>query len=184
MYCSTPGFPILHSLGVFSNSCPLSRWCHSATDDEVMCNHLKLCRQLLLLPLNVPSIRVFSNESALLIMWSWYCSFSISSYNKYSGLISFRIDWFELLAAKELSGVISSTTVRKHQFFSTVSFMLYGLTLTSIHDYWKNSSFDYMDLCQQSDISLFNTLSKFVIVYLPRNKHLLISWLQSPSIVI
>ena len=67
---------------------------------------------------------------------------------------------------------------------SSVLSFLYSPTLTSIHDYWKNHSFEYTDLCQQSDISLFNTLSRFFIAFLPRSKHLLISWLQSTSAVI
>ena len=62
--------------------------------------------------------------------------------------------------------------------------LLYGPTLTSIQDYWKNHCFDYRDFCQQSNISNFNMLSRFVIVFLPRSKHLLISWLQSPSAVV
>ena len=82
-------------------------------------NHLILCHPLLLLPPVPPSIRVFSNESALPIRWPkyWSFSFSISPSNEYSGLISFRIDWFDLLAVQELSRVISRTTVQKHQFF-------------------------------------------------------------------
>ena len=84
-------------------------------------NHLILCRLLLLLPSIFPSITVFSNESVLHIRWPkyWSCSFSISPSNEYSGLISFRIDWFDLLAVQRLSRVFSNTTVQKHQFFST-----------------------------------------------------------------
>ena len=102
-------------------------------------NHLILCRPLRLPPSIFPSIRVFSNESVLHIMWPkyWSFSFSISPSDEYSGLISFRIDWFESLLSKELSRVFSNTTVQKYQF----SF-LHGPTLTSIHDYWKNHSFD------------------------------------------
>ena len=83
-------------------------------------NHLILCRCLLLPPSIFPSIRVFSNESALHIKWSkyWSFSFSISPSNDYSGFISFRIDWFDLLAIQGLSRVFSNTTVQKHQFFS------------------------------------------------------------------
>ena len=83
-------------------------------------NHLTLCRPLLLLPLIFPSIRVFSNESALCIRWPnyWSFSFSISPSNEYSGLISSRVDWFDLHAHKGLSKVFSSTTIQKHQFFS------------------------------------------------------------------
>ena len=62
--------------------------------------------------------------------------------------------------------------------------LLYGQTLTSVHDYWENHSFDYMDLCRQSDGSAFNTLSRFVMAFLPRSKHLSISWLQSLSAVV
>ena len=84
-------------------------------------NHLVLCHPLLLLPSILPSIRVLSNEPALHIRWpnDWSFSFSISSSNEYSGLISFKIDRFNLLQSKGLSRVFSNTTVKKHQFFST-----------------------------------------------------------------
>ena len=81
-------------------------------------NHLILCHPLLLLPSIFPSIRVFSNESALCIRWPNYWSFSISPSNEYSGLISSRVDWFDLHVHKGLSKVFSSTTIQKHQFFS------------------------------------------------------------------
>ena len=82
-------------------------------------NHLILCRPLLFLPSIFPSIRVFSNESVLCIRWPkhWSFSFSISPFNEYSGLISSRIDWFDLLASQGLLRVFSNTTVQKHQFF-------------------------------------------------------------------
>ena len=84
-------------------------------------NHLFLCRPLLLLPSIPPSIRVFSSESALPIRWPkyWSFSFNLSSSNEHPGLISFRMDWLYLLQSKGLSRVFSSTTVQKHQFFST-----------------------------------------------------------------
>ena len=86
-------------------------------------NHLILCHPLLLLPSIFPNIKVFSNESALHIKlpkhWSFSFSISISHSNEYSGLISFRIDWFDLLTVKGLSRVFSNTTVQKHQFFNT-----------------------------------------------------------------
>ena len=84
-------------------------------------NHLILCHPLLLLPSIFASIRVFSNESALCIRWPkyWSFSFSISPSNEYSGLISFRIHWFNLLQYKGLSRVFSNTTVQRHQFFGT-----------------------------------------------------------------
>ena len=88
--------------------------------DQVMpCNRLILCCPLLLLPSTFPSIRVFSNESALWIWWPeyWSFSFSISLSNEYPGLISIMIDWLDLLAVQGLSRVFSNTTVEKHQFF-------------------------------------------------------------------
>ena len=86
-------------------------------------NHLILCHHLLLLSSVFPRIRVFSNESALRVRWPkyWSFSFSISPSSEYSGLISFRMDWFDLLAVQGLSRVFSSTTVLKHQFFGSQS---------------------------------------------------------------
>ena len=136
-------------------------------------NNIILCHPLLLLPSIFPSIRVFSRESVLCIRWPKYWSFSINSSNEYLGLIFFRIDWFDLLGVQgTLKSLLQHHTVQKHQFFAQ---LFYGPTLTSTHDCWKNHSFDYTHLCQ---------LSKFVIVFLPRSKCLLISWLQSPSAVI
>ena len=115
-------------------------------------NHLILCRLLLLLPSIFPSIRVFSNESALHIRWPkyWSFSFSTSPSNEYSGLISFRIDWFDLL---EVQGTQESSPTPQFKSInsSEISFP-HGPALTSIHDYWKSHRFDYMKLCQQSDI--------------------------------
>ena len=115
-------------------------------------NHLILCHPLLLLPSILPSISVFSNESVPHIRWSkyWSFSFSISPSNEYSGLISFRIDWFDLLAVQGTLKSLLYTTVQKcfsgfHQFgcINSLAFsFLYSPTLTSIHDYWKNHSFD------------------------------------------
>ena len=108
-------------------------------------NHLILCHPLLLPHSIFPSIRVFSNESALHIRWPKYWSFSFSSSpsNEYSGLISFRMAWMDLLAVQ---GTLKS--LLQHHNSSALSF-LYSPTLTSLHDYWKNHSFDQMDLCQQ-----------------------------------
>ena len=94
MYCSIPGFPVLHHLQSLLKLMSIQSVMPS--------NHLILCHPLLLLPLIFPSIRVFSNESALCIRWPkyWIFSFSISSSSEYSGLISFRIDWFDLLAVQ------------------------------------------------------------------------------------
>ena len=117
-------------------------------------NHLVLCCPLPL-PSIFPSIRVFSNESVLHIKWpkDWTFSFSISPSNEYSGLISFRMDWLDLLAVQ---GTLKS--LLQHQFKSinsSILSLLYGPTLTSIHEYWKDHSFDYMDLYQQSNVCAF-----------------------------
>ena len=118
----------------------------------MLSNHLVLCSPLLL-PSIFPNIMVFSNESALCIRWPKYWSFSINPSNEYSGLISFKIDWLDLLASLSPSQrVFSSTTIWKHQFFSTQ--LSFGPTLASIHDSWKNSSFDYID---KSDISVYHS---------------------------
>ena len=114
MDCSTPGFPVLYYLLEFAQTLVLVLMMPS--------NHLILCCSLLLLPSVFPRIRVFSSELALHIKWPerWSFSFSISPSNEYSGLISFRIDWFDSLLSSELSRVFSSTTVLKHQFTSAL----------------------------------------------------------------
>ena len=119
-------------------------------------NHLFLCYPILHLPSIFPGIRVFSNESALRIRWPkyWSFSFSISPFNEYSGLISFRIDWFDLFAVQGTPKESSPTPQFKGSN-SLVLSLLYGPTLTSVHDYWESYSFDYTDLCQQSDVSAF-----------------------------
>ena len=119
-------------------------------------NHLML-RHPLLLPLSIfPRTKVFSNESVLRIGWAkyWRFSFSISLSNEYSGLISFRMDLLDLVAVQ---GTLKS--LLQHLQFKSISSsvlsFLYGPTLTCICDYQKNQSFDYRDLCWQSDISAF-----------------------------
>ena len=105
-------------------------------------NHLILCHPLLLLPSIFPSIRVFSNESVLRIRWPKYWSFSFSIFpsNEYSGLISFRMDWLDLLAVQgTLKSLLQHHSSKASS--SALSF-LYGPTLTSKHDYWKHHSFD------------------------------------------
>ena len=111
MDCSTPGFPDLYHLSELAQT--HVRWV------MIPSNQLILYCPLLLLPSIFPSIRIFSNESALCIRWPkyWSFSFSKSPSNEYSGLISFRMDWFELLASRGLSKVFSNTTVQKYQFF-------------------------------------------------------------------
>ena len=119
------------------------------------CNHLILCHPLLLLPSICSSIRVFSNESVLHIRWPkyWSFSFSISSSNECLGLLSFRMDWFDLL---EVPGTLKSL-LQHHSSKASIlwhsAFLI--VQLTSIHDYWKNCRFEYADLCRQSDVSAF-----------------------------
>ena len=147
MDCSTPGFPVHHQLPELAQS-------HVHRVGDVIQPFIP-CLPRLLLPSIVPSIRVFSNESALSIWWPeyWSSSFSISPSNEYSGLISFRIDWLDLLAVQ---GTLKS--LLQHQLKSINSSGLsfpYGPTLTFTHEYWKNHSLDQMDLCWQSNVSAF-----------------------------
>ena len=127
---------------VYSNSCPS--------------NHLILCRPLLLPPSVFPSIRVFSNDSVLRIWWPKYWSFrfNISPSNEYPGLVSFRMDWLDLLCSPRDSQESSPTPKFKSINSLALSF-LHSPTLTSIHDHWKNHSLDKMDLCWQSNVSAF-----------------------------
>ena len=143
-------------------------------------NHLVLCLPLLLLPSVILSLRVFSSKLALHIRWPTYRSFSlsVSPSNEYSRSISFRIDWFNLLA---VLGTLKSLLQHHNLKVSILRYSAFFMVQLSIHTgYWKNHSFDYMDLCLQSDVSTFQ-YSIFVIAFLPRSKHLLISWLQSLS---
>ena len=148
-------------------------------------NHLVLYHPLLLSPSIFPSIRDFSNESLLHIRWSkyWGFSFSISPSNEYSGLISFRTDWFDLLADKgTLKSLLqqhsSKASILQHSAFLMVQlshpYMIIGKTIALTR--W-NFLGKVMSL-------LYNMLSRLVIAFLPRSKCLLISWLQSPSAVI
>ena len=148
-------------------------------------NHLILCCLLLLLPSIFPSIRVFSNESALLITWPKYWSFSlsISPSNDYSGLISFRMDWLDLLAVQgALKSLLqhhsSKASILQHSAFFTVQlshpYMTTGKTIALTRWTFVGKVMPV----------LFNMLSRLVIAFLPRSKHHLISWLQSPSAVI
>ena len=118
-------------------------------------NHLILCRPLILLPSIFHSIRVFSSEPVLPIRWPkyWSFSFSISPSNEYSGLISFRMDWLDLLAVQgTLKSLLQHHSSKALILWCSIFFIV---QLTSIHDYWKNHSFDYMDLDWQSNVSAF-----------------------------
>ena len=147
-------------------------------------NHLILCFPFLLLPSVFPSIRVFSNESVLHIRWPkyWNFSISISPSNEYSGLISFRMDWLDLLAVQGTQE--SSPTPQFKSLNFSVLGLLYGPTLTSVCDCWKNHGSDYMELVGKVLRLLFNMLFRFVIAFLLRSKHFLILRPQSQSSVI
>ena len=127
-----------------------------STESIMPSNYLILCRPLLLQPSIFPSIRVFSNESALSIRWPKYWSFSvsISPSNEYSGLISFRIDWFDLLAVQRtLKSLLQHQSSKASVFQCSVFFMV---QLSHLYITAGNAhSFDYMDLCRQSDVSAF-----------------------------
>ena len=135
-----------------------------STESVMPSNYLILCRPLLLLPSIFPSIRVFSNESTLCIRWPKYWNFSISPSKEYSGLISFRIDWFDLLAVQ---GTLKNLL---HHYSLKVSVLQHSafFMVQLSHPMTTKKPFDYMDLCQQSEVSAFNTLSRFVIAFLPR----------------
>ena len=128
--CSTPGFPVHHQLLELAQT--------HVHQVSYVYNHLILCRPLLLPPSVFPSIRVFSNESALCIRWPkyWSFSFSISPSNEYSGLISFRMDWLDLIAVQRTQKY--SPTPQFKSINSSVLSFLYSPALTSIHDYWKS----------------------------------------------
>ena len=148
-------------------------------------NHLILCHLLLLLPSVFPSIRVFSNESVLHLRWPkcWSFSFNISPSNEYSGLISFRMDWFDLLAAQ---GTLKSL----HQHHSPKASVLQcsaSFMVQLSHPYMttaKTIALTRWTVVGKVMSLLFNMLSRFIITLLPRSKCLLISCLHSPSSVI
>ena len=148
-------------------------------------NHLILCHPLLLLPSIFPSIRVFSNESVLCIRWPnyWSFSFSISPSNVYSGLISFRMDWFDLLAVQ---GTLKSF-LQCHNLKALILWLWPFFVVQLSHPYMTTG--ETIALTRRNFVGkvmslLFNMLSKLVITFLPRSKYLFISWLQSPSVVI
>ena len=174
--------PCLSPPGVDSNSCPLRPRCHPTISSSVVPFS---CHPLLLLPSVFPSIRVFSNESVLRIRGPkyWSFSFGISSSNEYSGLISFGIGWLDLLAVQgNLKSLLqhhsSKASILHRSAFFIVQlsrpYMTTGKTIALIRRTFVDK---IMSL-------LLNMLSRLVITFLPRSKHLLISWLQSPSAVI
>ena len=148
-------------------------------------NHLILCCPLLLLPSILTSIRVFSSESVCHIRWPkyWSFSFSIRPSNEYSGLISFRIDWLDLLAVQ---GTLKSLLQHHHSKASILQHSaLFIVQLSCLYIIsGKTIALTRWTFVGKVMFLLFNILSRIVIAFLPRSKHLLISWLQSPSAVI
>ena len=147
-------------------------------------SHLILWHPLLLLP-SFPSIRVHSNESSVCIRWpkTWSFSFSISHSSEYSGLISLKIDWFDLLAVQEtfrspLQHHSSKILILWHSAFFTVQLLQPYVTIG------KTIGLTILTFISRVTSLLFNTLSRFVIAFLPRSNHLLILWVQSPSAAI
>ena len=148
----------------YLNSCPLSQWFHPT-----------ICHPLLLLPSIFPSTRVFTKELTLHIRWpkDWSFSFSISPSNEYSRLISFRIDWFDLLEVQGALKSLPQHPAQKHQFFITQTSLWFNF-----HPYMmigKTMAVTWWTFASQVMSLLFNTLSRFAIALLPRSKHLLIS---------
>ena len=151
----------------------------------MLSNHLILCHPLLLLPSIFPSIRVFSNDSALCIRWPkyWSFSFSISPSNEHPGLDSFRMDWLDLLAVQGMCKSLLQHHSSKASILQCPAFFIVQLS----HPYMTTGK--TIALTRQIFVDkvmslLLNMLSRLVITFLPRSKHLLISWLQSPSAVL
>ena len=178
MNCSTPG--LLSITNSRTSPKPMS------IELVMPSNHLLLCRPLLFLSSIFPSIRVFSNESALHIRWpkDWSFSFNISPSNEHPGLISFRMDWLDLLAVQgTLKNLLQHHSSKASSILRCSAFFIVQLS----HPYMTAGK--TIALTRQTFVGkvmslLFNMLSKLVITFLPRSKHLLISWLQSPSAVI
>ena len=168
MDCSTLGFPVLHHLPNFLKLI--------STEAVMLSNHFILCRPFLL-PSIFPSIRVFSNESALHIRWPkyWSVSFSISPFNEYSGLISFGTDWFDLAVQETLKSLLQHHSTKESILWCSAFFRVelsYPYVTTG-----KTIALTRRTFVSKVMSLLFNMLSRFVIAFLPRSKHLLISWL-------
>ena len=175
--CSTPGFP------VFAISRSLLEL--MSIESVLLANHLTLCLPLLLLPSVFPSIRVFSKESVLCIRWPkyWSFSFSISLSSEYSGLTSFRMDWLDHLAVQ---GALKSL-LQHHSSKASILWCSAFFIVQLSNPYMTTGK--TIALTRWTSVSkamslLFNMLSRLVITFLPRSKHILISWLQSSSAVI
>ena len=158
---------------------------HTSIESVMPSSHLILCCSLLLLPPVPPSIRVFSNESTLRIRWPkyWSFSFNISPSNEHPGLISFRMDWLDLLAVQ---GTLKSL-LQHHTSKASILLCSAFFTVQLSHPYMttgKTIALTRWTFVGKVMSLLLNMLSRLVITFLPRSKHLLVSWLQSPSAVI
>ena len=178
MDCSTPGFPVHHQLS------ELTQIHVHRVSDAIQPSH-PLSHALLLLPSIFPSIRVFSNESVLHIRWpkDWSFSFSISPSKEYSGLISFRMTWLDLLAVQGTLKSLLQHHSSKAPILQCSAFFIVQLS----HPYMttgKNIALTRWIFVGKVMSLPFNMLSRLVITFLPRSKCLLISWLQSPSAMI
>ena len=156
-----------------------------STESVIPFNYLILCHLLLLLPSIFPSIRVFSNESVLRIRWPKYWNFSLSNSpsNEHSGLISFRMDWFDFLLVQGTLKSLLQNHSSKASILQCSALFIVQLS----HPYMttgKTIALTRWTFVSKVMFLLFNILSGLVIAFLPRSKHLLISWLQSPSAVI
>ena len=174
---STPGLPVHHKLQSLLKLMPI--------ESVMPSSHLILCRPLLLLPPIPPSIRVFSNKTTLHMRWPkyWSFSFTISPSNKHPGLISFRMDWLDLLAVQ---GILQSLLHHQSSKASVLQCSAFFIVQLS-HPYMttgKTIALTRWTFVSKAISLLFNMLSRLVTAFLPRRKHLLISWLQSPSAVI
>ena len=149
------------------------------------CNHLIFCYPLLLLSSIFPSSRVFSNESVLCIRWAkyWSFSFSISPSNEYSGLISFRMDWLDLLAVQGTLKSVLQYHSSKASILWCSAFFIVQLSHPCMTT-GKTTALTRRTFAHKVMSMLFNMLSRLLTAFLPRSKCLLISWLQSPSAVI
>ena len=177
MDCSTPGFPVLHHLQELAQT--HVHW----VGDAIQPSHPLLPSSLL--PSIFPSIRVFSNESVLLIKWPkyWSFSFSLRPSNEYSWLISFRMDWLDLLAVQWTLKSLLQHHNSKASILQRSAFFMVQLS----HSYvttGKTITLTIWTFVGKVISLLFNKLSRCVVTFLPRSKHLLISWLQSSSEVI
>ena len=172
MDCSTPGLAVHHQLPEFTQTHVL--------ESVMPSSHLIPCCPLLLLPSIFPGIRVFSNGSVLRIRWPKYWSFSISPSNEYSGLISFRMNWLDLLTAQGTLKSLLQHHISKASILQCSAFFIVQLS----HPHMTTGN--TITLTRRTFVDkvmslLFSMLSRLVVTFLPRSKHLLISWLQSPS---